>query len=91
MSSQITIEELRYIVSQQYKPKTGGVGSQFDSFLKMANGLWNTSSKDYANWFYDSTANIADESLRTSGIPRRKALGYDELAYYDPTQKYMYT
>lgn len=89
MSTQITIEDLRYIISQQYKPKAG-TESQLSSLLKTANGLWNTSSKGYADWFYNTSMHVADESLRTSGIPRRKPLGYDELAYYDPSKKYVY-
>jgi hypothetical protein len=91
MASQITIEDLRYIISQQYKPKSGTSSSQLNSYLNAANSLWNTSSQDYAGWFYDFSAYAADESSRTSGVPRRRALSIDELAYYDPTAKYTYT
>ena len=90
MASQITIEDLRYIVSQQYKPKDGA-SSQSNSYLKTASRLWNTTSRDYASWFYDFSEYAADESLRTSGIPRRRALTKDEMTYYDTTEKYTYT
>ena len=89
MSTQITIEDLRYVVAQQYKPKAGSGGNEYaNTFWKYMNNLRSLTGKDYYDWFYNTSDMIYDETSRTTGIPSRRPMGVEDMLYYDISNKF---
>jgi len=84
MSLQITIEDLRYIVAQQYKSKDTSDKSYLNLLLRYINNIRSLSGKDYYNYMY----NTGEETMRSSGIPKRKSMNRDDMLYYDTTNKF---
>lgn len=90
MSSQITIEDLRYIVAQQYKPKEGSSASSryMNQFWRYVNNARAFSAKDAYGWLYDTSDDIYNEAMRPTGIPYGRQLGREDILYYDETNKF---
>jgi len=89
MSSQITIEDLRYIVSQQYKSKDA-TETYFNSLLRYANNITSLTGKDYYDTIYNTSDYIADEATRSTGIPSRHPINTEDMLYYDKTFRFKY-
>jgi len=90
MSGQITIDDLRYIVAQQYKPKDESSSSSkyMNTFWRYVNNARAFSAKDAYGWLYSTSDDLYNEANRNSGIPYGKKLGREDLLYYDETQKF---
>jgi hypothetical protein len=85
MSSQISMDDLRNTILSYYKKKQDEP-STYDMILSKLNSFMNMSEKQYSNWFDESIADTISDTSRTTGIPKYKPLGLDEMYYYDPSK-----
>jgi hypothetical protein len=87
MSSQISIEDLRFIISKQYSSnKYSSISSSYlNTLLKYTSDLRSMSGKEYYDIMMDASQDIMQKS---SGIPAKQMLGKDDMLYYDITKEF---
>lgn len=85
MSSQISMDDLRNTVLSYYKKTQEDSGTN-NMILNKLNSFLNMSKNQYSNWFEESIAGTISDTSRTTGIPKYKPLGLDEMYYYDPSK-----